>query len=81
MKDELLEFFSVEADREFELREICGFTFVFEKNVLKLRDEMVSAEIRPAAIIYEENGEYYLAPLYDKVKISPIVKKYVEKFL
>ena len=78
MKGKLLETISVESQSEFEFREICGFTFVFLRNILIFEDKITSGELRPVAIIYEENGEFYLAPL-DKVKdIDAIVEKYVE---
>jgi hypothetical protein len=78
MKDELLKFFAFEKHTDIEFREICGFTFVFKKNILIFEERGVSAEIKPIAIIYEENDEFYLAPL-DKVSdIDAIVEKYVE---
>ena len=80
MKDRILEIFSLEWDKEFEFRESCGFTFAFEKNLLMFEGKIASAEIKPVAIIYKENGEFYLAPL-DKVgDIEEIIKKYVKNF-
>ena len=81
MKSKIKEFLSLDETREIEFREMYGFTFAFEKNVMIFGGEMASAEMKPVAIIYEENGEYYLAPLYDKVDIEAILKKYVEEFL
>jgi hypothetical protein len=78
MKGKLLETISVESQSEFEFREICGFTFVFLRNILIFEDKITSGEIRPVAIIYEENGEFYLAPLDEVNDIDAIVEKYVE---
>ena len=82
MKDEIMEFlidqFDITEDTTFEFREICGFTFVFKKSFFTYHEKYSSAEIRPVAIIYEENGEFYLAPLDETTKIDAIVKEFVE---
>ena len=59
MKSKIKESLNIEETREIQFREMYGFTFAFEKNVMIFMDEMASAEIRPAAIIYEENDEFY----------------------
>ncbi len=85
MRDELNEFlidlFEIDKKTEIEFRQLYGFTFVFRKTVLKIEGDLTSAEIKPIGIIYEENGEFYFAPL-DKVdKKDNIIKKYVENYL
>ena len=82
MKDEIVDFitgqFDIDANIAFEFRESCGFTFVFEKSFFTYQGKYSSAEIRPVAIIYEENDEFYLAPLDEITKIDAIVKEFVE---
>ena len=85
MKDEIMDFvldqFGIDRDTTFEFRELCGFTFVFQKSIFTYKDSCSSAEIKPVGIIYEENGEYYLAPLDEVNKIDAIVKEFVEIYL
>lgn len=82
MKDEIVEFitdqFNIDSNITFEFHESCGFTFVFKKSVYTYHEKYSSAEIKPVAIIYEENGEFYLAPLDEITKIDTIVKEFVE---
>lgn len=85
MKDEILEFikdeFEFDEKVEIDFREICGFTFVIKTSILKLNEKLSSAEVKVIGIIYEENDEYYFAPL-DKVgKKDPIIEEFVEKCL
>ena len=44
-----------------------------------IKGRISSASIAPVGIIYEENGQYYLAPLDEAVNINETVKEYVEK--
>lgn len=85
MSDEIMDFvldqFGIAEDITFEFRKICGFIFVFQKSIFTYGDECSSAEIKPAGIIYEENGEYYLAPLDEVSEIDAIVKEFVEIYL
>lgn len=85
MKDEIIDFLAGELDMEgnveFEFRELYGFTFVFQKWFLSYEENFSSAEIKPVGIIYEENGEYYLAPLGKADNIHEIVREYVNKFI
>jgi predicted transglutaminase-like protease len=46
-----------------------------------MHNHIPSASIRPVAIIYEENDQYYLAPLDEPIKINEIVKEFVENIL
>ena len=66
---------------KYHFKKICGLTFVFKSEVTSLRDHLTSAEISPVGIIYEENGEYYLAPLHHTVEIDEIVKEFVENVI
>ena len=59
---------------------VAGSPLPLRRTFLMFEGKIASAEIKPVAIIYEENGEFYLAPL-DKVgDIEEIIKKYVENF-
>lgn len=64
---------------EYDFRKLYGFTFAFKRELVSIRDNLTSASITPVGIIYEENGEFYLAPLYDDVEIEEVIKHYVEK--
>ena len=64
---------------EYVFEKRFGLTFVFRQDITFIRDEITSAEIIPMGIIYEENDQYYFAPLYDKDEIEAIVKEFVEK--
>ena len=72
-------FFKINQDTEFKFKDSYGFTFVFEENILRINEKISSAELKPIGIIYEENGEYYLAPLDEAVNIHEIVKEFVKK--
>lgn len=74
--DEMLE---ITEDIEYVFEKRFGLTFVFRRDITFIRDEITSAEIIPIGIIYEENDQYYFAPLYDKDEIEVIVKEFVEK--
>jgi hypothetical protein len=85
MKDEILKFvkdeFKIDEKIEIDFREIYGLTFVIKKTVLKLNEKLSSAEVKVIGIIYEENDEYYFAPL-DKIgEKDPIIEEFVEKCL
>lgn len=73
--------FEFDLEMEYEFHESCGFTFVFRRDITMINKKIASAEIQPVCIIYEENDEYYCAPLHGKDKISDIVKEFVEKKL
>lgn len=66
---------------EYQFREIYGFTFVFKKYALLFNNQISSAEIKPIAIIYEEKGQYYLAPIDVVDEIEEVVKEFVRKQL
>ena len=81
MKYEIVDFitgqFDIDEITTFEFRKICGFIFVFQKSIFTYHENYTSAEIRPVAIIYEENGEFYLAPLDETTEIDEVVKEFV----
>lgn len=53
----------------------------FASKILPLNDYSSSAEIRPLGIIYEESGEYYLAPIDVVDEIDEVVKEFVKQHL
>ena len=71
------DFVKITSLKEYQFREVCGLTFVFEKKIAFINDEISSGEMKPLAIIYEENGEYYLAPLHAVDEINEVVKEFV----
>ncbi len=75
---EMKNVFGIDDDIGYEFKEVCGLTFVFRTRITRINGEINSAEIRPSGIIYEENDQYYFAPLYRRENINEIVKKYVE---
>ena len=81
MKDEIFETFKINETTTYEFRKICGFTFAFRTRMLTIRDKLTSAEIRPVGILYEENDEFYLAPLYETINIEEVVEDFVRQQL
>lgn len=85
MKDNIIKDFldeiNLKQDLKFDFKEVCGFTFAIMTRTITFRDEIVSLEIQPVAIIYEENGEYLLAPLDTITQIDEIVKEFVKNCL
>lgn len=69
----------VKYDTTYDFKEVYGLTFAFKIIVIRFRGRISSAEISPVGIIYEENGEYYLAPIDEAVNIHEIVKEFVKK--
>ena len=74
-------FFKINQDTEFKFKDSYGFTFVFEENILRINEKISSAELKPVGIIYEENGEYYMAPLDETVDIDAIIEEFVKRCL
>ncbi|MBQ2666184.1 hypothetical protein [Methanobrevibacter sp.] len=75
--EEIGEIFEIAQDTGIEFKEICGFTFVFKTRTVMFRGKVSAFEMKPLGIIYDENGEYYFAPLYRKVNLEAVVKEYV----
>lgn len=71
----------IKTTEEYQFCECCGFTFVFKKEFTYINSQNSSAEIKPIAIIYEENGEYFLAPLDVVDQIDEVVKEFVKQQL
>ncbi len=76
--DEIEKIFDIRQDKSIEFKSLYGFTFVFKKRIIFFRDEPISAEISPLGVIYDENGEYYFAPIHRSVNISEVVKEFVK---
>lgn len=80
--DDIKEFiedtFGVKKIKEYDFRQICGFTFVFESDIICIKEKVSSASINPVGIIYEENGEFYFTPLHETVEIEEVIKAYVK---
>ena len=73
---EILDF---KTDEEYIFQNVCGLTFVFRRDITTLNDQITSGEINPVGIIYEENDEFYYAPLHGNDEITDIVKEFVKK--
>lgn len=71
---------NINITNEYLFHEIYGFTFVFRRDFTVINDQLSSAEIEPVGIIYEENGEYYYAPLHVGEEIEPIMKEFVRTY-
>lgn len=70
--------FNIRNIDDFEFHECFGFTFAFKREIICINDQLSSASITPVGIIYEENGEYYFAPLHENVEIDEIIKEYIK---
>ena len=83
MSDNILkdieEFLELENYTDYEFKEVSGLTFAFKREIIMIKGRISAASIAPVGIIYEENGQYYLAPLDKAVNINETVKEYVEK--
>ncbi|MBE6492485.1 MAG: hypothetical protein E7Z82_06060 [Methanobrevibacter sp.] len=73
-------FFKINQDTEFKFKDSYGFIFVFEENILRINEKISSAELKPVGIIYEENGEYYFAPLDEVGDIKAIINEFMKKY-
>ncbi len=71
--------FDITRKKEYHFRQLYGFTFVIKRDIVFLNDQLTSAQIEPVGIIYEENDQYYLAPLCVIEDIDEVVKEYVKK--
>ena len=72
-------FFKINQDTEFKFKDLYGFTFVFEENILRINEKISSAELKPVGIIYEENDEYYFAPLDEVDDIKAIINEFMKR--
>lgn len=71
--------FDFDTKSEYIFSEQYGFTFVFRRDITTFNEKLSSAEIQPIGLIYEENSQYYFAPLHGHDEIDGIVKEFVEK--
>ena len=78
MSDE--EFFKITQDTEFKFKDSYGFTFVFEENILRINEKISSVELKPVGIIYEENDEYYFAPLDEVGDIKAVINEFMKEY-
>ena len=74
-------FLDIEEIEEINFKKIYGLYFASKTTYTFINSEISSSQIIPVAIIYEENDEFYLAPLHDEDEIEEIVKNFVEKCL
>lgn len=81
IKDFVYDAFEIEIDSEYQFKKLHGLTFVFKNDVTIIKNRLSSNSLVPVGIIYEEKGEYYFAPLDNKVSLSDVVREYVEKYL
>ena len=72
-------FFKINQDTEFKFKDSYGFTFVFEENILRINEKISSAELKHVGIIYEENDEYYFAPLDEVGDIKAIINEFMKR--
>ena len=72
-------FFKINQDTEFKFKDSYGFTFVFEENILRINEKISSVELKPVGIIYEENDEYYFAPLDEVGDIKAIINEFMKR--
>ena len=72
-------FFKINQDTEFKFKDSYGFTFVFEEDILRINEKISSAELKPVGIIYEENDEYYFAPLDEVGDIKAIINEFMKR--
>ena len=75
--EDIEKLFKISIDSTIEFKEVCGFTFVFEKRIITFRGKISSAEIWPLGIIYDENKKHYFAPLDEHVDVDRVVEAYM----
>lgn len=82
MEDKIKEFvydtFEIETDSEYQFKELYGLTLVFKNDIITIGKRISSCSLSPVGIIYEENNEYYFAPLDKSVSLRDIVREYVK---
>ena len=81
IEDLIKEFTGMTVINEIDSKKVCGFYFAIKTQQVMIKNEISSSEIKPVAIIYEENDQYYLAPIDDACKTEEVVKNFVEKCL
>lgn len=81
IKDFIDKIFEIKIDTQYHFKTLYGFTFVFTEETASLRGSITSSLLSPTGIIYEENGEYYFAPLDETYQIEDIIAEYVKKVI
>lgn len=76
--EDIEEYLELKNYVDYEFKKEYGLTFAFRRQIVMIKGQVSSAEIAPVGIIYEENGQYYLAPLDKAININEVVKEYVE---
>lgn len=71
------EIMKMDKNSKFIFKNMCGLTFVYEETFFMCGEKISSAEMKPVGIIYEENDDFYFAPLDEIDKIEPIIKEFV----
>ena len=84
MKDDILKeiqsIFEFNIDTVIEFKEVYGFTFVFSTKTVIYKEKLSSIDIKLVGIIYNENEEYYFAPIDNVENIDEIVREYVKAY-
>ena len=73
--DYILDF---DSTSQYLFCELYGFTFVFRRDITITNNRLTSAEILPVGLIYEENNEFYYAPLHGQDEIDEIIREFVK---
>lgn len=85
MEDRITKFvydtFEITRDSKYHFKKLYGLTLVFKDDVITIKNRVSSYSLKPVGIIYEENKEFYFAPLDRTASLNEIVKEYVEKYL
>ena len=76
--EDIEEYLELKNYIDYEFKKEYGFTFAFRRQIMMIKGRVSSAEIAPVGIIYEENGQYYLAPLDKTINIREVVREYVK---
>ena len=75
------DFIDLKEIKKIDFKKVCGFYFAIQTTHITIKNEISSSEIKPIAIIYEENDQYYLAPIGELDEMEEVVKNFVEKCL
>ena len=81
IKNFVYDAFEIEINSEYQFKKLYGLTFVFKNEMAIIKNRLSSNSLTPVGIIYEENDEYYFAPLDKRVSLNDVVREYVEKCL
>ena len=79
VEDLMCNVLNMDITHEYHFRKHCGFTFALRYDTIIINEELSSISIEPVGIIYEENGEYYYAPLDSSDEIAEIIKEFCQK--